>query len=69
MKKIIRNIIFICSLFTIGVLCVTYIATHINIEWYWFGLGLAGGIIGVLSSILLLAYTIASFDEYLYFKD
>lgn len=66
MKKIIRNIIIACLLFTIGVLCVTYIITHKNIEWYWFGLGIAGGIIGILSSIILLAYTITSFDEYRY---
>lgn len=66
MKKIIRNIIIICLLFTIGVLCVTYISTQENIEWYWLGIGIAGGIIGILSSIMLLVYTIGSFEEYLY---
>ena len=69
MKKIIRNIIFICLLFTIGVLCVTYVSTQENIEWYWLGLGISGGIIGILSSIMLLVYTICRFDEYIYYEE
>lgn len=66
MKKIIRNIIIACLLFTIGVLCITYISTQKNIEWYWLGLGISGGIIGILSSVILLVYTINSFEEYIY---
>ena len=66
MKKIIRNIIFICCLFTVGVLCLTYIFTQENIEWYWLGLVISGGIIGILSAIILLGYTLyILLDEYI----
>lgn len=64
MKKLIRNIIFICCLFTVGVLCLTYIFTQENIEWYWLGLGIAGGIIGIISSVLLMVVTLIYFEEY-----
>lgn len=64
MKKIIRNIIFICLFFTIGVLCLTYIFTQENIEWYWLGLGIAGGLIGIITSVLLLVVTLIYFEEY-----
>ena len=64
MKKIIRNIIFSCLFFIIGVLCVTYVSTHQNIEWYWLGLGIAGGIIGVISSISLIVVTLIYLEEH-----
>lgn len=69
MKRMIRNIIITCLLFTIGILCFTYIFTQENIAWYWLGLGIAGGIIGILSSIMLLVYTICRFDEYIYYEE
>ena len=64
MKKLIRNIIITCLLFTIGILCFTYIFTQENIAWYWLGLGIAGGIIGIISSVLLMVVTFIYFEEY-----
>ena len=64
MKKIIRNFIIVCLLFTIGILCFTYIFTQEHIAWYWLGLGIAGGIIGIISSVLLMVVTLIYFEEY-----
>lgn len=51
----------------LSVLCLTYINTQENIEWYWLGLGISGGIIGILSAIILLGYTLyILLDEYIY---
>lgn len=58
MNKIIRNIIFICLFITISVLCLTYINTQENIEWYWLGIGISGGIIGIFLAMILLGYTV-----------
>lgn len=63
MKKIVRNFIIVCLLFIVGVLCVTYASTQENIEWYWLGLCIAGGIIGIISSILLTVVTLINFEE------
>ena len=47
-----------------SVLCLTYVFTQKNIEWYWLGLGIAGGIIGIISSVLLMVVTLFYFEEY-----
>lgn len=65
MKKIIRNIIFIFCLFTIGILCLTYVSTHKNIEWYCLGLCISGGIISLILAMVFIVYTVYRLDEYL----
>lgn len=42
-----------CVLLTIGVMCLTYMFSYIDsIQWYWLGLCLSGGIIGIFGAIV-----------------
>lgn len=51
--EIILRIIISCVLLTISIMCLAYMFTYMKtIQWYWLGLCLSGGIIGIFGAIV-----------------